>query len=192
MQRPSDLQLEQHGEVFLYCFHDPIVDYLESLSSSDVKSFFLSECWFCCLFELHFCMPCIPPFIRSRSRILPINQFLVWIHWKHEFTWSSNNINDSVSVEVYINKLAMQVFGFQFKYIIQFAFGLQLYVLFSAVCFQNLNMLQKLVAQIWYHKTPKPNGYKALVYLFLAARREHAIPHEANVSINLCSDKFWP
>jgi hypothetical protein len=36
-----------------------------------------------------------------------------------------------VGVGVCINKLSMQVFGFQFEYNIQFAFGLQQYVLVS-------------------------------------------------------------
>jgi hypothetical protein len=87
VQKQFNFQLERYQEeVLLYGFHDPIVDYLEFLSSTDVKSFLSSECWFWYLFKLHLCMPWVPSFVRSRSKVSPVNQFLVWLHWKHDFT----------------------------------------------------------------------------------------------------------
>jgi hypothetical protein len=80
-------QLEQHQEeVFIYGFIDPIVDYLDSLSSTDAKSFFSNEGWFYCIFKLHFYMPWVPSFVRSRSIVSPVYQLLVWIHWKNDLT----------------------------------------------------------------------------------------------------------
>jgi hypothetical protein len=87
VQKHFSFQLEQHQEeVFLYGFIDPIFYYLDSLNNTDVKSFLSNEGWFCCLFKLHFYMPWVPSFVRSRSIILLVNQFLVWLHWKHDFT----------------------------------------------------------------------------------------------------------
>jgi hypothetical protein len=87
MSRIFDLQLEQYqAEVFPYGFHDPFSDYMESLSSSNVKLFLSNKGWFCCPFELHFCMSWVLSFIFSRSRISLVNQLLVWLHWKHDFT----------------------------------------------------------------------------------------------------------
>jgi len=73
IQKQFNLQLEQQEEVFIYYFHDPMVDYLESLSSAHVKPLFFSGCWFSCLFELHFSMPWIPSFFLSRSRVSLVN-----------------------------------------------------------------------------------------------------------------------
>lgn len=33
-----------NSKVKFYVFHDPVVDYLESLSSADIKQFMLSAC----------------------------------------------------------------------------------------------------------------------------------------------------
>lgn len=87
VQKKFSFQLEQQQEeVFLYDFFDPIVDYLESLSSTNVKLFLSNESWFCCLSKLHFCMPWILLFFRSRSRILPVSPIFSWLHWKHDLT----------------------------------------------------------------------------------------------------------
>jgi hypothetical protein len=80
MHRPFDLQLKNQEEVFLYGFHDPFADYLESLSNSNVKLFF------CYPFELHFCISWVPSFVISRLRVSSVSQILVWLHWKHDFT----------------------------------------------------------------------------------------------------------
>jgi hypothetical protein len=58
VQKQFIFQLDQQKEeVFLYSLNDPIVDYLESLSSIDVKKNLIDEGWLCCPFELHFCIP---------------------------------------------------------------------------------------------------------------------------------------
>jgi hypothetical protein len=80
-------QLEQqHKEVFLCGFDDPIADYLQSMSNVCVKVFLSDESWLYHLFQLLFCWLCIPLFFGSRSRTGSVNQFLIWLHWKHEFT----------------------------------------------------------------------------------------------------------
>jgi hypothetical protein len=80
-------QLEQqHKEVFLYGFNDPIANYLESMDNIDVKIFLSDESWLYHLFKPLFCWLCIPLFFGSRSRTGSVNQFLTWLHWKHEFT----------------------------------------------------------------------------------------------------------
>jgi hypothetical protein len=64
-------QLEQyHEEVFLCVFHDPIADFLESMSSINVKIFLSDESWFYHLFKPHFCWLCIPLFFESRSSMI--------------------------------------------------------------------------------------------------------------------------
>ena len=73
MQRFSDLQLKQQQQVFVFSFIDPFVDYLESLSSADVKLFWLTEDWLCCFFKLHPCIPWFSSFIRYRSEISQIS-----------------------------------------------------------------------------------------------------------------------
>jgi hypothetical protein len=86
-QQHVSLQLEQlPKEVFLDFFDDPIADYLEFTSNIDVKIFLSNEDWFCHLFQLYFCWLCIPLFLQSRSSMMSVNQFLTWLHWKHEFT----------------------------------------------------------------------------------------------------------
>ena len=86
IQRYFDLQLKQQQEVFLYSFIDPFVDYMESLSSSNVRFFFSNEGWLFSSFEMNFDIPWAPLFIISRSEVLPISQIFVWLHWKHDFT----------------------------------------------------------------------------------------------------------
>jgi hypothetical protein len=86
-QQDFSFQLEQqHKEVFLCGFDDPIADYLQSMSNICVKVFLSDESWLYHLFKLLFCWLCIPLFFGSRSRTSSINQFLIWLHWKHEFT----------------------------------------------------------------------------------------------------------
>jgi hypothetical protein len=52
-QQHFSLQLEQQlKEVSLGEFGDPIADYLESMSSINVKVFLSNEGWFCHLFKL--------------------------------------------------------------------------------------------------------------------------------------------
>ena len=86
IQRYFDLQLKQQQEVFLYSFIDPFVDYMESLSSSNVRLFLSNEGWLFSSFEMNFDIPWAPLFIISRSEVLPISQIFVWLHWKHDFT----------------------------------------------------------------------------------------------------------
>jgi hypothetical protein len=82
-----NFQLEQqHKEVFPYDFDDPIADYLESMSSINVKIFLSEEGWFCHPFKMHFCILGIPLLFGSRSRMLSVNHFLKWLHWKCDFT----------------------------------------------------------------------------------------------------------
>ena len=46
-QQQHFIQLEQqHREVFLYGFYDPIDKYLELISSVDIKIFLLDDSWF--------------------------------------------------------------------------------------------------------------------------------------------------
>jgi hypothetical protein len=80
-------QLEQQqNEVFLCDFYDPVADYLESMSSIDVKTFLSNESRFCHLFELHFCMLWFTIFFGYGSKMISVNRFLIWLHWKHDFT----------------------------------------------------------------------------------------------------------
>ena len=73
-------QLEQQiKEVFFYDFEDPIADFLDSLSSIDVKIFQSEGLNF-------FCMRWPSLLFESRFSRVPINQFLTWLHWKHAFT----------------------------------------------------------------------------------------------------------
>ena len=85
-QKQFNPQQEHQEEAFLYGFHDPIADYLESLKSIEVKLFLSNECWFHCLSKMHFCMPWVVSFVRFGSRVSSVNQFFAWLHWKHDFT----------------------------------------------------------------------------------------------------------
>jgi hypothetical protein len=77
---------QQQEEVFLGGFYDPIVDYLEIMSSLNIKIFLSGEGQFCHLFKLHFCLLWFLIFLGSRSSMMSVNQFLTWLHWKHDFT----------------------------------------------------------------------------------------------------------
>ena len=79
-----DLQLQQQEKVFLYSFIDPFADYFNSLSRADVNLLLSKESWFCCPFQLHFCMTFFS--LGLRSRIVSGNHYLTWLHWKHDFT----------------------------------------------------------------------------------------------------------
>jgi hypothetical protein len=82
-----DLHLEQYqAKAFLYGFHDLFSDYMDSLSSSNVKLFLSNKSSLCCPFKLPFSMSWVLSFFFPRSRISPITQLLVWPHWKHDFT----------------------------------------------------------------------------------------------------------
>jgi hypothetical protein len=86
-QQYVNLQLEQlRKEVFLDVFYDPITNYLESMSSINIKTFLSDEGQFCFCYRLYFCMIWLPSFFELRSRIVSGNQFLTWLHWKHDFT----------------------------------------------------------------------------------------------------------
>ena len=86
MQRYSDIQMKQKQEVFLYSFIDLFVDYMVSLSSSNVILYLLNEGWIFCSFEMHFGIPWSRLFIISISKVSPVSEILVWIHWNHYFT----------------------------------------------------------------------------------------------------------
>jgi hypothetical protein len=86
-QHHFNLQLDQQlKEVLFYDFEDPIADFLDSISSIDVK-IFLSEgdCLNHFLKPL-FCMIWPSLLFGSRSIMVTVNQFLTWLHWKHDFT----------------------------------------------------------------------------------------------------------
>jgi hypothetical protein len=84
IQKFFDLQLQQQEKVFLYSFIDPFADYFNSLSRADVNLLLSKEGWFCCPFQLHFCMTFFS--LGLRSRIVSGNHYLTWLHWKHDFT----------------------------------------------------------------------------------------------------------
>jgi hypothetical protein len=84
-QHHFNFQLKQyHEEVFLCVFHDPFVDFLESMSNLNIKTFLSDEDCFC--HQLYFCMLHSLLFLGSKSRTSSVNQFLTWLHWKHDFT----------------------------------------------------------------------------------------------------------
>ena len=77
---------QQHKNSFLIGFYDPIADYLELISSVDIKIFFSDDSWFHHPLKLHCCMLGFHLFFESRSRISSADQLLAWIHWKHDVT----------------------------------------------------------------------------------------------------------
>jgi hypothetical protein len=86
-QQHVNLQLEQLlKEVFLDVFNDPIADYLDFMSSINPRIFLPEEDCFYHLFKPLFCMIWLPLLFGSRSSMMLVNQFLTWLHWKHEFT----------------------------------------------------------------------------------------------------------
>ena len=56
MQRLSDLQLKQQQEVFVFSIIDSFANYLESLSSLDVRKLLSIEGWLSYSFEMHLCI----------------------------------------------------------------------------------------------------------------------------------------
>jgi hypothetical protein len=85
-QHHFNLQLDQQlKEVFFYGFYDPVADYFEYMSSINVKTFLSDEDCFC--HQPYFCMLHSLLFLGSKSRTRSVNQFLTWLHWKHDFTW---------------------------------------------------------------------------------------------------------
>ena len=86
-QHLFNLQLDQQSkEVLLYEIDDPFADYLESMSNIDVKKFLSEEDCLYHLFKSLFCMISLPLLFGSRSRILIVNQFMIWLHWKFHLT----------------------------------------------------------------------------------------------------------
>jgi hypothetical protein len=86
-QHLFNLQLDQQSkEVLLYEFDDPFADYLESMNNIDVKKFLSEEDCLYHLFKPLFCMISLPLLFGSRSRILIVNQFMIWLHWKFHLT----------------------------------------------------------------------------------------------------------
>jgi len=79
---------QQFKEVFFYDFNDPIANFLESMNNIYVKVFLSDESWLCHLFKSFFYWLCIPLFFGSRPRTDSLKQFLAWLHWKDNFTWS--------------------------------------------------------------------------------------------------------
>jgi hypothetical protein len=77
---------QQFKEVFFNDFEDPIADHLDSISSINVQILLSDESGLCHLFKLHSCILWFPILFRSRSRMLAVNQFLIWLHWKFDFT----------------------------------------------------------------------------------------------------------
>ena len=86
MQISFDVQSKQQGEVFSYNIIDPFADYLEYSSNINVKFLLSNEGWLCFTFELYISILWFHAFIISRSKVLPVIQILVWLHWKHDFT----------------------------------------------------------------------------------------------------------
>ena len=73
IQRYFDLQLKQQQEVFLYRLIDPFVDYMESLSSSNVILFLSNEGWLFSSFEMDFGIPWDSLFIISILEVSPVS-----------------------------------------------------------------------------------------------------------------------
>jgi hypothetical protein len=82
----NELSQQQIKEVFCYDFEDPFADFLEAMSSIDLKIFLPEEDYLYPLFKPFFCMIWLLLLFKSRSSMLPVNKFLTWLHWKHEFT----------------------------------------------------------------------------------------------------------
>jgi hypothetical protein len=82
----NGLSQQQIKEVFCYDSEDPFADFLESTSSIDLKIFLPEKDYLYPLFKSFVCM--IRPILlfKSRSSMQPVNKFLAWLHWKHDFT----------------------------------------------------------------------------------------------------------
>jgi hypothetical protein len=80
-------QLEQQlKEVLFYDFEDPIADFLDSISSMDVKIFVSVGDYLYHPLKPLFCMIWLSLLFGSRSSMMPVNQFLTWLYWKYAFT----------------------------------------------------------------------------------------------------------
>ena len=77
---------QQHKNVFLVGFDDPIADYLELMSSIDIKIFLLDDGSFRHPSKLHCCMLGFHLFFGSRLGISSTYQLLTRLHWKHDVT----------------------------------------------------------------------------------------------------------
>jgi hypothetical protein len=77
---------QQLPEVFHTDFEDPFADFLEAMSSIVLKNFLPEEDYLYPLFKPFFCMIWLLLLIKSKSSMLPVDKFLTWLHWKHEFT----------------------------------------------------------------------------------------------------------
>jgi hypothetical protein len=82
----NELSQQQIKEVFCYDFEDPFAVFLDSMSSIDLKIFLPEEDYLYPLFKPFFCMIWLLLLFKSRSSMLPVNKFLTWLHWKHDFT----------------------------------------------------------------------------------------------------------
>ena len=80
----SELE-QQLPEVFHPDFDDPFADFLESMSSIDLKIFLPEEDYLYHLFKPVFCMIWFSWFFGSRSSMMALRKFLTWLHWKHHF-----------------------------------------------------------------------------------------------------------
>ena len=86
-QQQHFIKLEkQHKKLFLVGFYDPVIDYLELISSVNIKIFLSDDSCFCHPLKLHGCMLGFHLFLGSRSRISSVDQILTWLHWKHDVT----------------------------------------------------------------------------------------------------------
>jgi hypothetical protein len=80
-------QLEQQfSEVFFHNFEDPIADFLDSISSMNVKIFMSEEDYLYHLLKPFFCMVWYSLLFGSRFSMMPVNHFLTWLHWKYVVT----------------------------------------------------------------------------------------------------------
>jgi len=86
-QLQQNFQLEQQLQEVFHCeFNDPFADFLESMSSIDVKIFLPKKDHLCHLFKSPFCIIWSSLLLGSRSIMMTVNQFLTWLHWKSSFT----------------------------------------------------------------------------------------------------------
>jgi hypothetical protein len=82
----NELSQQQIKKVFCYDFEDPFADFLESMSSIDLKIFLPEKDYLYPIFKPFVCMIRLILLFKSRSSMQPVNKFLTWLHWKHDFT----------------------------------------------------------------------------------------------------------
>jgi hypothetical protein len=86
-QHLFNLQLDQQSKEVLLCkFDDPFADYLEPISSMNVKIFMSEEDSLIHLLKPFFCMIWSLLLFGSRFNMMSVDQFLTWLHWKSSFT----------------------------------------------------------------------------------------------------------